>query len=150
MRYEMDNTKYDMLLKIIKFFKKKTNFEFPDYGTQNFHDIVSKEDPDLIFKLLINRKGHVRENSLSYQMSSLKFGPIVRLDMTGPAHDSKDGFLIETPHVHIFDERHNNGRWAIPLSEINDEKIINVLYDSLIIFLLYNNVDTTNVNFPII
>ena len=70
--------------------------------------------------------------------------------MTGGPHDGKHGEQISTPHVHIYDETHNYGRWAIPLSEISDSKILNALYDSLIVFLSYNNVDYRNVEIPII
>lgn len=61
--------------------------------------------------------------------------------MTGPPHVGLNGIDIDTPHVHIFDEDHYNGTQVEPLNKISDEEIINELHDSLVAFLLYNNVD---------
>lgn len=77
-------------------------------------------------------------------------GRMVRLDMTGPPHDDRNGNSIDTPHLHIFDESHNFGKWAIPLSDISDTEIIYELRDSLTIFLTYNTVDMKNIELPVI
>lgn len=81
---------------------------------------------------------------------SKRFGILVRLDMSGSPHDDRFGNSVDTPHVHIFDEEHNNGRWAIPLSDLSDSEIIFELYDSLVLFLKYNNVKIDNVKIPMI
>lgn len=143
----MDNKKYEELLKLIKIFEKR-RIEFPDYGKQNFHNLIARDNNQLTFRLLINRKGHLREDNLTYQMESKEYGILIRLDMTGPSHSSTSGKLVNTPHVHIFDESHNDGKRAIPLSEINDQDIINTLHDSLLVFLLYNNVSIDDIEIP--
>lgn len=129
------------MIKIVK----NNKIEFPEYGQQNFHFLTEKKDKIEHFKLLINRKGHLRRDNLTYQFTSVKSGNLIRLDMTGAPHDDRFGQEIQTPHVHIFDELHNNGRWAIPLVEISDDEIINELHDSLIIFLRYNNIERTDI-----
>lgn len=145
----MKNEKYDELLELIKIFEKN-KVTFPDNGQQNFHSLVAENNQPLSFQLLINRKGHLREDRLTYQMKSKEYDVMVRLDMTGPPHASKSGELISTPHVHIFDERHNYGKWAVALSEISNHKIIIELHDSLEAFLLYNNVNIDNLEIPIL
>ena len=144
----MDDSLYQQLLNTIKLFKKQS-VNFTEYGTQNFHNLYDKHDTENKFKLLINRKGHLRTDVLTYQMISEKHGIMVRLDMTGTPHDDKNGNSVETPHLHIFDEEHNMGRWAIPLSEITDQEIIYELLDSLTVFLSYNTVETKNLKIPI-
>lgn len=145
----MEDNLYEQLLNLIKIVKKQS-IDFPEYGNQNFHTILDKNDVENKFKLLINRKGHLRTDALTYQMMSEKHGVMVRLDMTGTPHDDKDGNSVDTPHLHIFDERHNMGSWAIPLSEITDQEIIYELLDSLTVFLRYNTVETKNVKIPMI
>lgn len=145
----MDNEKFNELMEIIKYFQKN-KLVFPEYGTQNSHLLFSENDFDNKFRLIINRKGHLRQDILTFQMISTKYGILVRLDMSGSPHDDKYGNSVETPHVHIFDEEHNNGRWAIPLSDLDDSEIIYELYDSLVIFLKYNNVNIENMVIPII
>lgn len=145
----MENEKFNELLLITKYIQKN-KIDFPDYGTQNTHAIFAENDINNKFQLIINRKGHLRRDNLTYQMMSKKFGVLVRLDMSGSPHDDRFGNSVDTPHVHIFDEEHNNGRWAIPLSDLSDSEIIFELYDSLIIFLKYNNVKIDNVKIPMI
>lgn len=145
----MDNDIFTQLFELIKIFKTN-QIKFPDYGTQNFHKLASLEDNQQKFDLLINRKGHLREDILTYQMSSKKYGIMVRLDMSGSPHDDRNGSSIDTPHVHIFDEEHNNGKWAVPLSEISDDDILFELRDSLLIFLKYNNVNLEGITIPMI
>lgn len=145
----MENEKFNELLLIVKYLQKN-KIDFPDYGTQNIHTIIAENEFNNKFQLVINRKGHLRRDNLTYQMMSKRFGILVRLDMSGSPHDDRFGNSVDTPHVHIFDEEHNNGRWAIPLSDLSDSEIIFELYDSLVLFLKYNNVKIDNVKIPMI
>ncbi|MBC9808209.1 DUF6978 family protein [Carnobacterium maltaromaticum] len=124
---------------------------FPDFGSQSKYKIFKLNEYEEKFNLLINRKGHLDPNKLTYIMSSKSLGGLlVRLDMAGPPHTGIDGIDIPTPHVHIFDEEHNYGSIVEPLSELSNHDIVDELYDSLIAFLLYNNVETKNIEFGII
>lgn len=145
----MDNELFGNLMALIKVLKKE-KIDFPDYGTQNYHELHQIDEANNQFKLLINRKGHLREDALTYQMMSRKYGILVRLDVTGSPHDDIDGNPVYPPHVHIFDEAHNNGRWAVSLSEITDTELVEEIYDSLLVFLRYNNVDLTNISIPML
>ncbi|GFK24924.1 DUF6978 family protein [Tetragenococcus halophilus] len=145
----MEDKKYNELLELIKLLRKNT-IEFPDNGKQNSYKLTAKDNISLTFELLINRKGHLRENVLTFLMKSENDGIMVRLDMTGPPHASKEGVLLDTPHVHIFNEKYNEGKWAVSLSDIDDENIIYKLHDGLNVFLKYNNVETKNVSIPFI
>lgn len=65
--------------------------------------------------------------------------------MSGSPHMNIDGSDIPTPHVHIYDEKHADGTIAVPLSDISDYEIVSELHDSLIAFLIYNNVERKDV-----
>lgn len=145
----MDNSTYNSLMDMIKLLKKE-NLNFPDNKTQNFHLLHDERSKSQEFVLLINRKGHLRDNVLTYQMRSKESGLLVRLDMTGPSHDDRDGNPIDTPHLHIFNEENNNGRWAVAISDVIETPIIDELYDSISAFLLYNKVNLRNVQISII
>ena len=79
---------------------------------------------------------------------------MVRLDYSGSPHDNRDSdgniTIIETPHVHIFSDEYNNGAKAISLDDLSDYEIINPLRDSLIAFMLYNNVNINNISIPFV
>ena len=145
----MDSSTYSSLMEMVKLIKKE-KITFPENKNQNFHDLHDADSESKEFELLINRKGHLRDDVLTYQMKSKENGLLVRLDMTGPSHDDRDGNPIDTPQVHIFNEEHNQGRWAVPISEIIDTPIINILHDSLVSFLLYNKVELKNTQISII
>ncbi|KAA9302087.1 MULTISPECIES: hypothetical protein [Aerococcus] len=149
----MEHSIYLQLINCVKILTKNV-INFPDYGSQskfNLYNQLSKEEK---YSLIVNRKGHLREDYLTYIMNSEEHKIMVRLDYAGPPHDNRnpDGSIttIDTPHVHIFSEKYDNGRIAIPLSDISDKQIINELRDSLIAFLLYNNVDLSNIEIALI
>ncbi|MCC4325636.1 hypothetical protein LMB33_04210 [Limosilactobacillus reuteri] len=86
------------------------------------------------FTVIQNRKGHHRVNNLTYILRSSK-GTLIRVDINGKTHCH-----ISTPHVHIFDEAHNNGIDAFPLSELkNYPYLSDDVLKSLKAFLVYNN-----------
>jgi hypothetical protein len=149
MEANMDNGTYNSLMNMIKIFRKG-KISIPDNGKHNFQDLHDAGSRSKEFELLINRKGHLREDVLTYQMRSKESGLLIRLDMTGPSHDDRDGNPVNTPHLHIFNEEYNDGKWAIALSDIIETPIMNLLHDSLSFFLLYNKVDISNIQVPII
>ncbi len=128
---------------------KSNSLNIPENRKQAYTKFMNNHDEEDIYKLLVNRKGRVRENPLSYTFFSEKLGRMIRLDMTGSPHEDIHENLIETPHVHIFDETHNDGKIVEPLSYITDEVLIHELRDSLIAILLFCNVDIANIQIPI-
>lgn len=137
---------FDMLFSCLKIIDED-KLNFPEVGSQNYHNLYKYQNKEEKFKLLINRKGHLNKQNLTYIMNSQRLkGLLVRLDMTGPPHIGIDGKKIDTPHVHIFDKNHNFGSIVEPLSRISNIIIKNELRDSLEAFLVYNNVDLKNKN----
>lgn len=141
----------DILQEIIKCLKilKSNSLNIPENRQQAYTIFANTYNEEDIYKLLINRKGRVRENPLSYTFFSEKLGRMIRLDMTGSPHEDINEKLIETPHVHIFDEAHNNGKIVEPLNYITDQDLIHELRDSLIAILEFCNVDINNIQIPI-
>lgn len=140
---------FEEILSCIKILNGK-KLLIPDNKTQHYNYFYRFGDIKEKYKMLINRRGHVREEPLSFSFFSEKHGYLVRLDMTGTPHEDMFGNELETPHVHIFDETHDNGKKVVPLSQITNEEIINELYDSLVAFLQYCNADLTNIEIPIV
>lgn len=140
----MKQSEFDALLNCIKLLSKRT-VAFPEAGEQNRHHLFARQDKSEQFDLIINRKGHYNKNNLTYQMNShtLK-GALVRLDCNGAPHDD-----VPTPHLHIFDEEHDNGRIAIGLENLEVD-LATELLDSLYYFLDLTHVDYTGVELPII
>lgn len=127
---------------------------FPDEGHQSKFHLYNELDKEERYSLIINRKGHLREDYLTYVMFSEEHKIMVRLDYSGSPHDNRDSdgniTTIETPHVHIFSDEYNNGANAISLDDLSDYKIIYPLRDSLIAFMLYNNGNIDNISIPLV
>lgn len=141
---ETDDILFQELLKCIKILKSRS-VAFPEPGSQNKYQLMRKSDESVQFSMIINRKGHLNKNNLTYQMIShtLK-NVLVRLDCSGAPHND-----VPTPHIHIFDREHDFGRKAIGLQDIEAD-LANELLESLYYFLDYNNVDYTGVSLPLI
>lgn len=88
------------------------------------------------FTVIQARKGKRRKNTLSYVLL-YKSEIMVRVDINGAAHHG-----VETPHIHIFDENHNQGDTAISISNLKQYDPTDEIIQSLIEFLNYNNFDT--------
>lgn len=89
------------------------------------------------FRVIQNRKGH-KFKILTYVLMH-NSGIMLRIDIKGTPHNG-----LDTPHVHIYDDKHEQGRLAIPLSELEDYESTDEIIESLIAFLDYNNFDTNN------
>ena len=140
----MESNCFQELLNCIKLLEQKT-IQFPDVGKQRKYRLYCISDKNEKFELIINRKGHLNQQNLTYQlMSHTLKGVLVRLDCNGAPHDD-----VDTPHVHIFDEEHDYGRIAIGLGDL-EVNLANELLDSLIYFLDYTNVNYANVAIPLL
>ena len=64
---------------------------------------------------------------------------MLRIDIAGAPHNG-----LDTPHVHIYDDTHEQGRLAIPLSELESYRLTDEIIESLVAFLEYNNFDSNN------
>ncbi len=102
----------------------------------NGHAIFNEKET---FKVIQARKGHIRQNDLSYVLLHKASEIMVRVDIIGATHEG-----VPTPHIHIYDEEHNQGEVAIPLSQIANYNITDSIIDSLAEFLKFNNFDLTN------
>lgn len=137
---------FEQLMDLIKFLTKKY-IELPSVGNQSKFSVVAKNENDELFELIVNRKGHIRQDILTYVMRSKNYGGIlIRLDMSGAPHENMDGGLIETPHIHIYDEQHKNGTKAIALSETVDVALLSEITESFLFFLEKNNIDQTEIS----
>lgn len=134
----MEPETFDMLFKCLKILEE-TMIKFPEFGTQKNYSAVKHDDEREVFNLMINRKGHLNEDYLTYQLTS-RYGILVRLDMDGSPHEDREGNLVDTPHLHIFDEENGFGKFAVSLSDVVELNIIKDLYDSLSCFMEYNNI----------
>lgn len=145
----MDNSTHKELMRIIKVITKK-KVVFPEIGNQITYNAISKNLENERFSITINRKCHKREDNLIYLLNSKRYQLVLRLDMLGPTHENNDGSSIDTPHLHIYNERYREGREAVPLAGITDTLIIAELMDSLLFFLEYINIDVDNLELPMI
>ena len=138
---------FQQLLEMIKTFQE-TYIELPLIRNQKRCEVISKYDENEKFVLIINRKGNKNLKNLSFLINSRTHGKrMVRLDMNGAPHDNPDGELIPTPHIHIHDEKHLDGRIAIPLENVTDKELIDELYESMLFFLDYKSIEVDGINF---
>jgi hypothetical protein len=144
---KMDRQLYfEQLMALVKILTRKY-IEFPTSGHQSKYSVVAKNEHDELFELIVNRKGHIRQDILTYVMRSKNYGGIlIRIDMSGVPHENKAGDLVETPHLHIYDEAHQNGAEAIALSEVTDLALLTEITDSFLFFLEKNKVDQTDIS----
>lgn len=145
----MEQSIFDELLNCLKMLEKR-DILFPEYGKQKRYKLFGDSTIERDYQPFVNRKGHDRDDCLTYVMQSPTFGLMVRLDVTGPPHEGLNSEMVDTPHVHIFDEHHNFGKLVEPLSAISNKTLQEELRDSLMAFLEYNNVDLNDVQIPLV
>lgn len=145
----MEDSLHKLLMDKIKEFENSV-LKYPLAKKQSKHMLQGVNDSSNKFQLLINRKGHLNKDNLTLIFHSKNYNEIlVRFDVNGASHINKIDQSydeIPTPHIHIFDEKHYNGKIAIHISSVHDEGFIDELLDSLDFFLEYNNVDTSDLN----
>lgn len=135
----MDEFTYKRLMECIKILNNNI-LEFPEQGEQNIHFAYNLKNKKEKFELLINRKSHYNPDYLTLILRATNNGTLVRFDINGQTHND-----VETPHVHIFNEKYDFGTKAIPLSQIADFNLNLSLRDALLIFMDYTNVSTRNI-----
>lgn len=140
----MDDSTFNLLFECVKILEKQL-ITIPNFGKQKNYVARKENDTKEEFNLIINRKGHLNNHKLTYQLTS-RHGILIRLDMNGPPHENSNGELIETPHIHIFSSAYNDGKKAISLSNITNEELTEDIYSSLIFFLSYNNIQEPDIN----
>lgn len=135
----MEDELFQQLFKCKKIITE-TLLKLPEQGEQKFYNARKIDDESEEFTVIVNRKGYLNPDKLTYQLTS-RYGILVRIDMSGAPHES-----VETPHVHIFDEKHDNGRIAFALQDITDVSLLQDIYDSFIFFLSYNNIKAGDID----
>lgn len=112
--------KLQMLAKIVV----NDEIQIPSFTNETRTDLVAKINDSIRFSLIINRKGRRNKNIFSLVFLSPRFPEkvMMRLDYSGVSHQG-----IETPHVHIYDERHDFGKRAISLYELSVEATYNYM-----------------------
>lgn len=126
----------------------QNRIEIPEPGYQLKYLARQSDDEREEFTIIINRKGYLNPDYLTYQINS-RHGILIRIDMDGQPHENRNNQLIETPHVHIFNEAYDNGKIAIALNEITDVKLLVTIIDSLNFFFEYNNISLNNIQLPL-
>lgn len=135
----MENSTYNYLHELPKVLNNKRLYCSP-YGKQTAFTGRGILKPDEKFRVVQNRKGHRRNNNLTYLLLHKQNNIMIRIDINGQEHDG-----VDTPHVHIFDEEHENGRIAIPLSDLPNYDPTDDVVKSLYEFLKYNEFDTKGI-----
>lgn len=110
----MEDNNYRHLYNLPKQLNQKQLYCAP-YGTQKSFNGCAIFSPAQKFRVVQNRKGHRRANNLTYVLFYRQNEIMIRIDINGQKHKG-----IETPHAHIFDNKHNNGKSAIPLRELKN------------------------------
>lgn len=135
---DIDNQKFKELFNLEK---SCNNFKLdvPPFGEQAKYGITAIFDPKQAFTALLNRKGHIRTDNLTFIMHSTTNGMMVRYDVSGADHNG-----LPTPHLHIFDSLHHNGRDVITGDQLGNLKVDttspDLLIRSLERFLKFNHV----------
>ncbi|WP_204119962.1 DUF6978 family protein [Levilactobacillus wangkuiensis] len=134
----MENPKYQKLHNYPKTINRKKIF-CAAQGEQRFINGHATFNADEEFKVIQVRKGRIRKEDLTYVLMYKNI--MLRIDLIGATHHG-----IPTPHVHIFDDAHDNGRDVISLSDVNNYDPTTDVVGSLASFLRYNNFDLTDVS----
>ena len=135
----MKNSEYKALHDLPKK-TKSTHLLCVANGQQANYDGFALLEPSNTFKVIQNRKGHRRTNCLSYMLFHHKSEKMVRIDLKGKPHEG-----VATPHVHIFDDQHQNGQHAIPLTNLVNYNCTDEIVTSLMEFLKYNNFEISDI-----
>lgn len=144
----MEDSTFNYLFESLKILEEQL-ITIPIFGKQKLYTATKYDDIKEEFKLIINRKGHLNSDKLTYQLTS-RHGILIRLDMDGSPHENSNGELIETPHIHIFSSEYNYGKKAIPLSDITNQELVEDIFSSLVFFLSYNNIQEPDINTDLI
>lgn len=135
----MDEEAYVSLFNCRKILVDKL-IKLPLSGEQKTYDAFKINDERETFNVIVNRKGHLNPDNLTYLLWS-RYGILIRIDMSGAPHED-----VETPHVHIFDKEHDFGRKAIALSEITNVDLLKDIVDSFDYFLRYNKFEQYSID----
>lgn len=135
----MEKETFDLLFSCFKIIKENM-VVIPEQGTQLKYTATKSDDERETFNMYINRKGKLNTEYLTYLLHS-RHGILVRLDMDGTPHENYKGDMIETPHLHIFNQENNFGKIAIPLSSVTNIELLEDISSSLKYFMLYNNIE---------
>ncbi|HAT55849.1 MAG TPA: hypothetical protein DCW31_11550 [Lactobacillus sp.] len=129
----MDDAKYTKLLAYPKILNQKA-IVCANQGKQTAfkgHAITKAIEK---FTVIQVRKGHLHKDDLTYVLSHVRDGIMLRIDIHGAPHNG-----LSTPHVHIYDNVHKNGAVAIPLEDLKNYDPTDDIVESLVAFLDYTN-----------
>ncbi|TPR16689.1 DUF6978 family protein [Apilactobacillus timberlakei] len=128
----MNQRDYLKLHNILKSFKSD-EIECCKKGKQKVFNAHAVSNSKITFKVIQNRKGHRPDRkNLSYVLMS-KGEWMVRVDLHGQNHKG-----VPTPHIHIYDELHDNGQIAISLKSLAHYNETDDVIQSFVEFLKYN------------
>lgn len=143
MGIDIDNVKYNKLKQFLKSCDNSV-LEMPIYGEQARYKETATFEPKETFVSLMNRKGHIRKDNLTFIMRSNSSGVMMRYDVIGADHNG-----TPTPHLHVFDGEHDNGTQVISGKELGelgiDTSSPDILVETLEKFLTYNNIDLNGI-----
>ncbi|MBK0040790.1 MULTISPECIES: hypothetical protein [unclassified Leuconostoc] len=136
----LQNLLFDKLKSLAKLVVNN-EIHVPSFSNETRTDLEAQVNDNIRFELIINRKGHRNKNIFSLVFLSPRYDNkiMTRLDYSGTSHKG-----VETPHVHIYDEKHDFGKNALPLSALSADDIKTYM-DALDWFLNDNNVVHDNV-----
>lgn len=144
MSNDIDSERFKVLLNCLKDIIGDF-VEIPNPGEQKYIQEIGKFKNNEKFVTIINRSGHINKFKLTLVMSSKSSGIMTRFDIIGMPHNG-----IPTPHLHVFDSNHLEGRDVLygellPRVLQFDIKDNDVITLGIKQFLTYNNVDLQDV-----
>lgn len=130
----MTNDEYARLSNLPKKLTKN-HLQCAAEGSEESFNGYATFDSTQKFRVIQNRCGH-KSKILTYVLIHNPSKIMLRVDLQGKPHNG-----LPTPHVHIYDDDHDNGSLAIPLAAIPSYNETNDIINSLIEFLKYNKFD---------
>ncbi|QFR24545.1 DUF6978 family protein [Schleiferilactobacillus harbinensis] len=112
-----------------------------EFGEQKRYLIFGIFQPQERFNTIMNRTDHKQKRKLTLIMESRASGEMYRYDVVGTTH-----YGIPTPHLHIYDSKHNSGRNVVFGDELGilniDAASSDYLVTAVLKFLQFNHVET--------
>ncbi|MCI2170125.1 DUF6978 family protein [Schleiferilactobacillus perolens] len=140
---DIQHEKFVQLWRLLKQFDNES-ISLPLFGEQTTYSCSGLFQPAQHFEVLMNRRGHIQRKKLTIIMRSTSSGIMFRYDVVGAPHGT-----ISTPHLHVFDSEHNQGKRVLYGAELGilnvDPTNIDYLMIALGKFLDFNNVEITSV-----
>jgi len=108
----LTQTEADTLLGIPKMFVDSSPLLLP-VGADEHRDVVSQDGREsFVFDA---SRGAFRITKVKFQTRARRIFVLARLDLDGSPRTNPDGTVVQTPHLHLYQEGYE-AKWAYPLN----------------------------------